>query len=50
MQILWTGRFGIITFMLPDNVIENSTRVVPEGPEHHLGFTTIVSQGEKEII
>lgn len=33
-----------------DNAIENSIRVVPEGPEHQLGFTTIVGGGEKEII
>lgn len=36
--------------MLSDNAIENSIGVVPEGPEHPLGFTTIVSGGEKEII
>lgn len=36
--------------MLSDNAIENSIRIVPEEPEHHLGFTTIVSGGEEEII
>lgn len=35
--------------MLSDSEIENSIRVVPEGPEPHLGFT-IVSGGEKYII
>lgn len=35
--------------MSSDNAIENSIRAVPEGPEHHLGFT-IVGGGEKERI
>lgn len=35
--------------MSSDSAIENSIRVVPEGPEHHLGFT-IVGGGEKEVI